>query len=217
MRSTVSIVVWGAAVLTLACNRAAPAPDERERGNDTSIEERSTVGTTGQASDTVSHGSDSDARHFAIQASKHNAAEIELGRMAAQKAQNAQVKQFGEMMVRDHTKSLDELKQAAGPHGAELSTEPPDKAEDLMKKLSGMSGAEFDREYMKAMVDGHQEMRGMVQGRLNDAKRMTTSKSNVESAVDQWAAKVLPGVERHLDRAQQIHDAITGNKSNDTR
>ena len=62
---------------------------------------------------------------------------------------------------------------------------------------------------MKAMVDGHQEMRGMITGRLNDARRMTTSKSELEVAVDSWAAKVLPTVEAHLAKAQQISDALT--------
>jgi putative membrane protein len=200
--------------LTAACG-ANDARSDREPNPYVSSTEG--VGTTGQAGgDTVSHGSDSDARNFAVQASKHGAAEIELGRMAVQKARSREVKQFGEMMIADHTKSGNELKQAAGPHGVELSSELPDEAEELMARLQKLEGVEFDREYMAAMVDGHQEMRGMISGRLNDAKRMTTSKSQLETAVDGWAAAALPTVESHLAKAQQLSDSLK-NRTNDTQ
>jgi putative membrane protein len=199
--------------LTAACG-ANDTGSEREPSPYSSTD---SVGTAGQAGgDTVSHGSDSDARHFALQASKHGAAEIELGRMAAQKGRSREVKQFGEMMVADHTKGAAELKEAAGPHGVELSSELPDESEELAARLQKLEGAEFDRAYMAAMVDGHQEMRGMITGRLNDAKRMTTSKSQLETAVDGWAAQVLPTVESHLAKAQQINDSLK-NRTNDTQ
>ena len=203
-----------AAGLMAACG-ANDARSERDSTPDVSSTEG--IGTTGQAGgDTVSHGSDSDARHFAVQASKHGAAEIELGRMAAQKARSREVKQFAEMMIADHTKGGEELRQAAAPHGVELSSELPDESEELVARLQKLEGAEFDREYMAAMVDGHQQMRGMITGRLNDARRMTTSKSQLEAAVDGWAAMVLSTVESHLAKAQQLNDSLK-NRTNDTR
>jgi hypothetical protein len=69
---------------------------------------------------------------------------------------------------------------------------------------------------MAAMVNGHQEMRSMITGRLNDARRMTTSKSQLEAAVDGWAAQVLSTVEAHLAKAQQINDSVK-NRTNDTQ
>jgi putative membrane protein len=208
MRSTGIVALALAAGLTLACNRARtdeprPLPEA--------------VGTAGQSGgDTVSHGSDSDARFFALQAAKHGAAEVALGKLAAQKAQSREVRQFAEMMVRDHTKGGQALELAAVPHGVKLSSELPDKSEELLAKLMTLSGAEFDRVYMEAMVNGHQDMRGMVTGRLNDAKRMTTSKSHLEAAVDGWAADTLPRVEQHLARAEEIVNALKPRKSTDT-
>lgn len=224
MRSIASAVMVCAAVLTLACNRAAQNDDDNRSSEEPYINERSEVGTTGTADqstgtgggDTVSHGSDSDARHFAIQSGKKNAAEIELGKLAQQKATRADVRDYGAMLVRDHGKKLETLRQAVAPFGVELNTELPDDAEELTAKLEKLSGAEFDREFMKAMVDGHQDMKATIQGRLNDARRMTTSKSQLETAVDRWAQEALPGVEQHLMKAQQIHDGL-GNRRNDTR
>lgn len=212
MRSTAIAAMLGASVLALACNRAST--DDAAAGNQTYADGTS-VGTAG-SSDTVSHGSDGDARQFAIQMSKHNAAEVELGKLAQQKGMHADVRQFGAMMVRDHTAKLEQLKQAVALHSVELNMELPDESEELMQKLQGLSGAEFDREYAQAMVDAHQEMKAMVEGRINDAERMTTSKSALELAVDQWAEKGLPGTEKHLMAAQQLNDVLR-NRTNDTR
>jgi putative membrane protein len=217
MRSIVTAAMFGAAVLTLACNRTG-AGDDNAGTDNVRIETHAGDTTTGTAgsSDTVSHGTDGDARQFAIQMSKHNAAEVEVGRLAQQKGVRADVKEYGAMLVRDHSAKLEKLKQATASHGVTLNMEPPDDSEDLMEKLQGLSGAEFDREFMSAMVDAHQNMRAMVQGRLDDAKRMTTSKSQLETAVDQWAQEALPGVETHLMKAQQINEVLR-NRTNDTR
>ena len=204
MRSTGIFALALAAGLAIGCGGNA-----RDRA-DESANSSETAGTAGQASDTVSHGSDSDARHFAVQASKHGAAEVELGKLAQQKAQRADVREFAAMMVRDHTAGIQKLEQAVTPHRGEVNTELPDASEELMARLQKLSGAAFDREYMKAMVDGHQEMRGMVTGRLNDAKRMTTSKSGLEQAVDDWAQQALPTVEQHLAKAEQINESLQG-------
>jgi len=55
----------------------------------------------------------SDAQKFFEKAAIANMAEIKLGQLATQRAESADVKQFGQMMVDEHTKALDQLKQAA--------------------------------------------------------------------------------------------------------
>jgi putative membrane protein len=197
-----------AAGLVIACGGNARNDQENPY-----VSSSEPVGTTG--SDTVSHGNDGDARHFAIQASKRNAAEIELGTLALERAQSSDVMQFAQMMVNDHTEGFNKLKDAVAAHGGAVDRELPDESEELLERLKTFRGADFDREYMDAMVDAHQEMRGMVSGRLNDAKRMTTSPSGLEAAVDQWTETALPKVEAHLARAAQIRNALRG-RTNDT-
>ena len=81
----------------------------------------------------------------------------------------------------------------------------------LQKDQSGkLSGAEFDREYMMAMVDGHREVKNMLETRANRTPTTTGTSgrvaddSRLNSAVNQWAGKTLPVVTKHLERAEQI-------------
>jgi putative membrane protein len=165
-------------------------------------------------------------------AAKHGNAEVELGKLAAERAQSADVKQFAQMMIRDHSKANDELKQVASRENMSVSTPAMDqKHQQLMTKLRTLRGAEFDREYMRAMVDGHKEAQSLLGDRAdrggNNARNQRgtgatgTSGSaaaggstQLDTAVNQWASKTLPTVEQHLQRAEQIHSKLEGGNAN---
>jgi putative membrane protein len=200
-----------ALALSVACNGNNARTDRDD--DDYKREQPSvTVGTSGQ----TEHGADADARHFAESAIGANAAEVKLGQLAAQKAQNAQVKQFAQMMVADHTKAGNELKQAVKSYNVNAPTTLDAKHQALYDRLSKMSGAAFDREYMSAMVDGHREVKSMVAGRADDPHKAHTAgtsgkaggDSALDGAVNQWATKALPTVEHHLQQAEQIHGSL---------
>jgi putative membrane protein len=176
--------------------------------------EAGTVGTSGQGD----HGATADARHFAEKAAYAGNAEVRLGQLAGERAQSQQVKEFAQMMVRDHTKAGAELKQAMSRHDVSLPATLDDEHQRLYDRLSKLRGAEFDREYMKAMVDGHMKVESMLKGRVDnqmpaDRPRGTTgtggaSKTEVDAAADQWASKALPRVEQHLQTAEQVRAAL---------
>jgi putative membrane protein len=84
-----------------------------------------------------------------------NNAEVEVGKMASSKAQNSRVKQFAEMMVKEHTQALTKIRSLKS--GASPDVKPNAKHEQTRARLAKLSGAEFDREYMNAMVSDHQE------------------------------------------------------------
>lgn len=155
-------------------------------------------------------GATSDDRQFVERAAMGGHAEVELGRLAAERAQSQEVKQFAEMMVREHSKANDELKQAASRANVAVPAAKLDeKHQELMTKLRGLQGAEFDREYMAAMVEGHEEMKDLLDDRAGDrsaapGERATGTSGTTAASVDQWAAKTLPSVEQHLQRAEQI-------------
>src|SRR5688572_30140185 len=101
MKSTRTLTaIIGASALMVACSA-----DTRDRS--VAIGEDSAVGTSGTAAEADARG---DAAAFARDAAIHGRAEVQLGELAAQKGQSAEVKQFGQMMVKDHTKASDELK-----------------------------------------------------------------------------------------------------------
>jgi putative membrane protein len=93
-----------------------------------------------------------------------NQMEIEMGKLA-QKSGTAPVKRYGEMLVRDHSKSDKDVKAFAKKRGlAKIPAVKPEtdaeKAEHakMMTNMAGLKkleGSDFDREYLRMMVEGH--------------------------------------------------------------
>lgn len=212
MRLTGLGAIACAALVAVACGGGA----RDEQSNDADR----TVGTSGVATEDSADDAriggaqaDNDARRFIERAAMGGHAEVELGKLAAERAQSPEVKQFAEMMVRDHTKANEELKQAAARENVTLPAPKLDEDhQELMTKLRGLQGAEFDREYMRAMVDGHEDMKDLLDDRADrggavardDRPGVTGTSGSTASAVNQWASKTLPSVEQHLQRAEQI-------------
>jgi putative membrane protein len=106
---------------------------------------------------------------FLAKAIESNAAEVELGKMAESKTQNPRVRAYAQMMVKDHTSTLDALHRlvtggvsalandSSGADTAQLTARVPLSKEhqELKDRLSRLSGDDFDREYMNAMVQEH--------------------------------------------------------------
>lgn len=155
-----------------------------------------------------------DVRNFVDAMAIAGMAEVQLGNLAAQRASNADVKAFGQMMVRDHAKANDELKQAASRLRLEPTTQLDKKHRDVADRLAKLNGAAFDREYIAAMVQGHQDVLTQLQAQTRDrpttgAETARTSAPGAnEEPVTQWAAKTLPVVQQHLARAQQLQQTL---------
>jgi putative membrane protein len=141
---------------------------------------------------------------FAMKAAHANMAEIELGKLAQQKAMRDEVKQFAQRMVSDHSKKLDELKGLAASKNITLPTEIDAEHKQLSDRLSTMNGAAFDRAYMQAMVDGHRKVA---------ADFRKESQSGSDPDLKSWAAKTLPGVEDHLKHAERVNRTTHGDSS----
>ncbi len=196
---------WGAtafvaAALTVGCNT-----------RDTNRYDESTTTVTGSQSPAGTAGEaarGADAELFAKQAMTANKAEVKLGELAGKRGQSLQVKEFAQMMVRDHTSALQSLKDAVKPFNVDEPSELDAKHQALYDRLSTLNGAEFDREYMKAMVEGHGEVRAMLEQRAGTAPTTTgtsgADNSQLDAAVNQWSTKTLPAVNQHLQKAEQI-------------
>lgn len=181
-----------AIALTAALSVACGGGTRDERDNDEAV-----VGTSGE-------GAPRGVQRFVTDVVAGNTAEVELSRMASERATNPEVKQFAQMMVRDHTTAGNELKQVLTQHNMQVREVSDDKHRDLSQELSRKSGSEFDHEYMAAMVDDHQHMEDLLEGRANEK----ANNEPLENAVNQWAAKTLPTVKHHLEMAQQLEDRL---------
>src|SRR5689334_15055089 len=90
-----------------------PVANTGNTGNSTNSANANAAYVNRQASNTNNAVVVSKDNSFLITAGQDGMAEIELGKLAASKGQNAEVKQFGQKMVTDHTKAGTELKDLA--------------------------------------------------------------------------------------------------------
>src|SRR5690606_1380855 len=102
-------------------------------------------------------GSETADAEFAAEAASAGMMEVELGRLAQQNASSQRVKNFGAMMVKDHGKANDELKQLASAKNIQLPSAPLEKHQKHIDNLKGKTGVEFDKDYMKMMVNDHED------------------------------------------------------------
>jgi putative membrane protein len=143
----------------------------------------------------------SDAK-FMMTAAEGGMAEVEMARIAQERASSDAVKQYAQRMIDDHTKAGDELKQLAAMKGITLPTGPNASHMALMEKLRQKTGADFDRMYIKESgVKAHQSMEKLFQ------KESTAGKDADAKA---FAAKTLPTVQEHLRMARDMSGTMTG-------
>ncbi|MFN2529876.1 MAG: DUF4142 domain-containing protein [Pyrinomonadaceae bacterium] len=126
-------------------------------------------------------------------------AEVELGRLAAQKGQSADVKRFGQRMVMDHTKANNEVKQLAKSKSVTLPAELTAEQKANRDRLNKLSGADFDREYITLMVEDHDKAVSAFQDE---------AQSGSDAEIKAFATKTLPTLQEHQRMAKDIRDKI---------
>lgn len=129
--------------------------------------------------------------------------EVELGKIAQQRAANPQVKQFAARMVQDHSKAGEELKKIAAAKGVALPPNVSRKHRKDIDELKTLAAARFDAQYMEFMVKDHRE----------DIKEFDKqAKSGRDTEVKAFAAKTLPTLHEHLKLAEAAESAARSAK-----
>ncbi len=131
-------------------------------------------------------------------------AEVEAGKLAEQKAQDAQVKQFAQRMVHDHTQANDRLKQIAASHGVSLPAHLDKKGQKELDKLGKLSGEDFDKTYMKDQVSDHKKV-------IDEFEKEAKSGKNAD--IRNFAENTLPTLKEHLQLAQSAQESVMSAKS----
>ena len=130
---------------------------------------------------------------FVARAAEGGKKEVELGRLASERASNPEVKAFGARMVTDHTKSSDELMALVRNEAPQPKS--PAKGTPVAK-LAGLSGQDFDRAYMTEMVSTNEATLALFEQEARDGKH---------EALRSWAAQRLTGIREHLQMARTLH------------
>ena len=138
-------------------------------------------------------------RRFIEKAAQGGMEEVELSKLAMDKAQNAQVKEFAKRLVDDHTKANAELAKLASAKGVSAPATMDGGHKRKVERMAKKSGAEFDREYMDDMVDDHQK----------DVREFRSmAKSAKDPDLKAFAASTLPTLEQHLQLAKTTEAAV---------
>jgi len=141
---------------------------------------------------------------FYKKAAEGGIAEVELGKLAQDKSSSPGVKDFGAMMVKDHSAANDKLKAIADGKAVKLPTSPSVGQMATKAKLEVLSGATFDKSYIKGMIEDHQE----------DIKEFEKEASSGQDAdAKAYAAATLPTLKAHLKKIQAIAAAQGVNAS----
>src|SRR5688572_241099 len=117
----------------------------------TATSDPTTTGATGGTSSPVTPTD----KEWVTTAGMAGMAEVQMGNLAMQTAENAEVKSFAQRMVTDHSKSNEELQQLVTAKGLTLAAQLDGEHKSAMDHLTGLSGAEFDKAYMQHMVADH--------------------------------------------------------------
>ncbi|HVF56908.1 MAG TPA: DUF4142 domain-containing protein [Pyrinomonadaceae bacterium] len=143
-------------------------------------------------------------RKFMMMAAQGGMAEVEMARVALQRASSDSVKQYAQHMIDDHTRANEELMAVASSKGVTLPTGPDAKQQAMMSKMSQMSGAEFDAAYIKESgVKAHEKMAKLF---------MDESGKGRDADTKAFAAKTLPTVQMHLQMAREMMNGMNGKK-----
>jgi putative membrane protein len=142
---------------------------------------------------------DEESTKFLVKAADGGMAEVQLGELAQQKAANAKVKDFGAMMVHDHSMANDQVKTLAAQRNVTLPDSVSDEHKKTMNNLMKKTGRDFDKAYMSAMVSDHEK--------TIDLFKDASEKAN-DPDVKTFANNTLPKLQQHLDSAKAVQKIL---------
>jgi putative membrane protein len=131
--------------------------------------------------------------------------ESDLGKLAESKTKNLNVKQFAEMMVKDHTEGQKKMsdfvqKSAMTPEDSEKSKTMKTEGDQTKAKLMGLNDKAFDKAYIDSMVSGHKKVLDGIDKELLPSAKNSELKSMLE--------KKRNTVKNHLSHAIDIQASI---------
>lgn len=131
--------------------------------------------------------------------------DIEAGKLAAEKASNPKVKEFAQLMVRDHTSVNNKAaalvkKLNVTPEESDTSRSLKSGGDQNLEKLRGLSGAEFDKAYIDNEVTYHESVIKAVQDTLIPNAKNAELKSLLQSAAPVFVS--------HLNHAKEVQSSL---------
>jgi putative membrane protein len=136
-----------------------------------------------------------EAEKFVHTAAVANTFEIQSSQIALQKTTNEQVKDFADLMIKDHTRIGGELESIAQKQNLQLPKGLDSKSQSSLKRLQSESGTRFGRTYAWMMLKGHQQAVKLFQ---------SYAQNGDDQQLKEWAQQTLPTLQEHLRHAEAM-------------
>ncbi|UWF47001.1 DUF4142 domain-containing protein [Pseudomonas sp. N3-W] len=140
---------------------------------------------------------------FVDNAAAGGISEIETSRLALQKSSSADVKDFANMMITDHSKANDELAAIAQKNDIKV----PDSTtlvKQAKEKILDMRDDSFDAAYANNQVKAHEDTIALFK---KEADTVTDDQVKGATELKGFAQKMLPALQKHLDLAKKLQAA----------
>jgi putative membrane protein len=133
-------------------------------------------------------------REFLNQALQGDNSEIMLGNLAADRARDPAVRDYGRKLASDHSQARREVLDVGRRFGIRPTREVAPEARDARDRLTGLRGRDFDREFVRYMVDDHRKDIGDFRDEAREH----------HGAVSDLASRQLPTLREHLRIAESL-------------
>jgi putative membrane protein len=182
--------------LALACFSCGnSSPDSTQAAKDSNAVKMDSTGTADSATARAIPSTVSKAdQDFAVNTANAGMTEIQAGQLAEQQGMSKDVKEYGTMMVKDHTAAADKLKAIAASKNITL---PAAISPEMQKNIDGLqkeTGSKFDKDYISMMVSDHKKVISAFEDE---------SKNGSDADIRAFADSTLHTLQKHLDKAEK--------------
>ena len=194
MKQTAAVLAASAAALTLAaCNQ--------QQGSEAVDKAQDAVSAPVDQTSAATMGANMVSA-YVPNAAMGDMYEIQAADIALERAGRADVKALAQMIKTDHTAASAALKTAAATAAPDVALpgELDQRRKGLLDNLRSAGVADFDKVYIDQQVAAHQEAVTLHRGFADNTDA---------PALAAHARTVLPKIEAHLQKAQEIQAAIS--------
>lgn len=136
---------------------------------------------------------------FATNAADAGLAEINFANLAISKTNNADVKMYANMMLKDHGAANDELTALAKSKNISLPVSMSSEHQKNRNELAAKTGADFDKKYLDLMEKDHVKVLAFME---HEAREGT------DPDLKAFASKTVPVINAHLNAVRKIKEKL---------
>lgn len=140
-------------------------------------------------------GPHEDATDFAVRAANGGMLEVQLSQLALKKSPTPALREYADMMIKDHEKANAELKSLAVKENIKLPGIMGQDDQETYEKMDELTGSDFNAQYAKTMLNSHKKTVKMFEKAAEDV---------TNAGVRDFAIKTLPTLKMHLKHIEGI-------------